>query len=252
MIRPSRFLLLLLLLVAAGWLAANWPPIGGLERVVARSIERAASEATGTAVTVQRVRLSLRTASATIEGLAVDNPEGFEARRAATVARIELSLDPAAQSRELIRLRQVDLDDAIIVFEHQGTRTNIQQLLDQLNSRRGQSPSADTVTTRLIIDQLRLTEGQVEVRGTGRGNKPQLMSLPPIELRDIGEAGSGTQAREVARQILQVVLQRALVTGAEVGLRGLIEQGSREVEDQLRERGREAMEQMRLRDRESP
>ena len=64
----------LLVLGAAGfgaWLVLS------IDRIVAREIERAGTEATGTSVKVAGVRVRLKQASGTIHRLRIANPKGF-------------------------------------------------------------------------------------------------------------------------------------------------------------------------------
>ncbi|MCC5794809.1 MAG: hypothetical protein JJT85_08750 [Chromatiales bacterium] len=241
--RP-RFLLSFLLIALLGVLAAMWLLSGNVERLVGRVIESTISETTGTPVTVRAVRLLPSEGRVMVLGLRIGNPNGYRETDALAVERIEVQLDPGAQSPALIRVRSVVLDGMTVTFEPYGTRTNLQELLERIRSARG-SREPGREPPELVIDDLLAEGGEVLAWLGGDQEQPQRIALPPVRLQGIGGHSGSRQASDVAAQVLTEIFQQGLARGAEAVLRDLVDQAGRVLGEELREDGREAGRRLR-------
>lgn len=221
---------LILVLIAAGgtWLYLN------LDRVVARIIEDQGSAATQTAVRVGGVAIALPDASARISNLNIANPEGFDGN-AIELGDFAIRIVPASLTSDTIVLEEVLVSGARINLVQQGATSNLRTLLAKLSSGAGNQAEADTGGGRkLIIDRFVLEGASASV------SVPELdefreVSIPTIELSGIGRASNGATGAQVARQLLEPVIERTLRSAATQSVKDRAKEKVDEVKDSLLE-----------------
>lgn len=232
----------LLLAIVAAYL---WFQSGSLDRLVAAEVERLASEAAGTPVTLQRARVDLAAASVQLDGLLVADPDGPLGTDAIAVERINVQLDTTLLDPRQIWLREVFIEGAVAELRQGASGSNLQRLLERLAGRKIRAGGhLDDNDRKLIIDRLELAGAEVRIGEEGMVN-PRVVPIPDLVLVDIGIAEGGISAPDTAALILRAILQRALLASAEPALRELIESKTPESARELRDSAGQGAERLR-------
>jgi len=182
--------------------------------IVEKVIERVGTDATGTSVQVGSLDLNLGERTAAIHEFTVANPNGFTDPNAFSLN--EISVQVESVSADLIVLREVVVDSPRVFYEiaEGGTnidviRANIDAYQQQLGGVGGSGGGGSE--TKIIIDRLRFTGGEVLARG---GGQEVNVDLPPLTLTDIGRSSGGETAGQVAAQIADRLTQHVAETVA--------------------------------------
>lgn len=176
-----------------GW----WYMFHRLDGLFEEELQRAASQAFGTPVTVSDVRINLLQGSLRIDDLAIGNPPGFGRENAVVFGSIEAAMD--IQNMEVAR---VVLDRAEIYIEEKDGVTNIQQLKKALESRISRETGGPGGGEEEIVIQkflMRSTTATFESQSLQRLSE---VEIDQIEIRDL----RGTPDA-VAERIATVVIE---------------------------------------------
>jgi hypothetical protein len=184
-----------------------------LDRLVAGAIENYGSQATGTPVTIGKVDISLRTGTAKLDNLTIDNPQGYRSDYAAKFKTIKIDLDISSLRTNTIVMNEAIIDGASVNAEFKGTQSNLAQLLNNLKRYAGPSkPSPQQpagAQKKFIIKIFRFTNGEATTM-VDIANVKRTIDIPDISLHDIGVKSGGVNGAELARQILYPVIEKVL------------------------------------------
>ena len=129
-------------------------------------------------------------------------PFGFSANHAFTLDEISVVVDTENSTRDLIVLSEVVVSAPHVLYElteggsnMDAIRANIEAYQQSVGG--GEASSGDS-DTKIIIDRLRFTGG--DVLATAAGEQVEV-ELPPLTLNNIGRASGGETAAEVAAQV---------------------------------------------------
>jgi hypothetical protein len=189
-----------------------------LNGLVAGLIEEQGSKATQTPVRVSGVDIRLTDAAASLSGLSVGNPEGFGGN-AIELGDFSVSLDAGTLTSDTIVINDIRVDGARLNVLQKGRSNNLQALLNNLKAlQSGDSSEPAEGGKKIIIDRFTLAGASASV------SIPELeemreVELPTIVVRDIGRQSNGATGAQVARQILEPVVQRALSSAAAQSLK---------------------------------
>ena len=177
--------------------------------LVKEAIEKYGSQYLETDVSVSRVNLSLAEGSGEILGLNIDNPRGFEAGSAFRLGQIKIVLDPSQITADLIVLKEVTIDSAQVAAMVRGKDTNLQGLMDNLSANLDteESSAAEEAAPgpKLIIDRFQFSDAQASVDSDLAGQFD--VSIPDINLKDVGRSTNGATVGEVIQQILKPIIR---------------------------------------------
>lgn len=184
---------------AAGW----WYMFHRLDGLVEAELQRAASEAFGTPVTVGDVQINLIQGAVRIEDLAIGNPEGYTREHALSFGSIEAAVD--IQKEEVTH---VIFDGAQIHIEERDGVTNVQRLKQGLESRissesRGTGGSAE----RLVVRRFLMTSTTATLSSDSLRRDTEV-GIDEIEIRDL--SGTPEEVAEIiANRIMEEIAREA-------------------------------------------
>ena len=189
-----------------------------LDKIVKAGVERVGPKITQTTVTVDAVNLSLLTGSARVKNLVVGSPEGYRAPNAISVGLATVSVSPMSVLSDTIVVKSVRVESPDITFEGSLNGNNLTKILDNVNGvakKGGPEPTVKTATgtskpgKKFEVDDLFITGAKVHGTLTLFGGKevtiPSL-TLPDIELHDLGKGPEGITATDLTRQVLSEVV----------------------------------------------
>jgi uncharacterized protein involved in outer membrane biogenesis len=194
-----------------------------VDGIVKSNIEKIGSEMLQTPVDVDDVSISILDGTGTIDGIAVQNPEGFSDSAAIKLQRIHLSLDLSSLLSDTVVIDTLIINQPMLFFEQKANGAiNLRKLTENIDM----SSSSEG---GMIIDYLRIDEGLVKLSTEiGEGRKEQV-KIEKIVITDIGRTGSNT-VEQTVRQILEPIIERAIQKSIK---EGLLEQAKDKLQDLL-------------------
>lgn len=185
-----------------GW----WYMFYRLDGLFEAEIERQASEAFGTPVTLGDVKLDLINGAVEFENLAIGNPAGYKREHAVVFGSIEAAVDFKTG-----QVRHVILENARINVEEKNGSINIQELKMALETRISDESGIDRDTggdeEELVIQQF-LMHSTTATLESDTLQKLTEMEIDSIEMRDL--RGTPEQvAGLIAYRILDEITKEA-------------------------------------------
>ncbi|MHB8843497.1 MAG: DUF748 domain-containing protein [Nitrospirota bacterium] len=225
-----KFLIIIaaaVLLLAAG-LVFLWT---NLDWIVKNAIERYGSQATGTAVRVERVSLSPAQGKGAIEGLTVANPHGYTAKHIMSLGGISVRIAPRSITADPVVIDDIRITSPLVVYEINDKHVvNVDALKKNMGADKpaqpaaGQKKSAKDKGKRLRIRHLVIENAKADIRIAGLKDKPRIIALPRIVMTDIG-GKNGAPPEEVAKQIVTAILSEVSKEAGKAGAERLLEKG---------------------------
>ncbi len=223
-----RILLGVVALVVVAIGVAIFLLVRNLDAIVEAAIERYGTEAAGTPVRVGSVQIALGEGRATIRGLTVGSPRGFEAEHVFSWEEVTVDIDPQSVTSPPYVLDAVVIAGPEVVLElNERGQANLKVLRDQLGQAGGggSEPGAAggaSEEPRLRIRRFAFEGGALEARTAAVGGKDVRTEMPPLRLEGLGGA-QGATASEIGRSILLAYTEQALKTAAKRELGGRAE-----------------------------
>jgi hypothetical protein len=212
-----------------------------LDRIVTTGIEVVGSQVLGTEVTVASVAISPLNGSGSISGLEIRNPEGFDSDYIFQLEQVEVSLNAASLSSDVIEIESIIITQPEITYETRITTENVRALLENIGGSGGETATADSEAGKeLFIRDFRLLGPQVNLVAAV-ASAP--ISLPDIELTDIGtedNAATVAQVLEVVLSALRRTILEAELPGLDMlreGLENRLQDGIEEAEEVVEDLG---------------
>lgn len=181
------------------------------------AIEDQGSRATAVAVRVEGVDLSLTDLTAGIRGLTVANPSGFETARAVSLGEVSVKINKN-WSTNLIVIDEIMVRAPEITYEIGSGGSNIATIQSNVESFMkaiagdpgGKSsaysePSDSEAGPKVVISDLYIKGGKVNVSASLFKGKTLTTPLPEIHLTDIGKDSGGATPAEVVDQIITAI-----------------------------------------------
>jgi len=185
-----------------------------LDLIVKRAIERYALEILQAAVEVDSVKLSPADGAGVLKGLRIGNPKGFRAPHAATVGTVEIAVDPATVTGDVVLVRRLVVIAPNITYEPGNAGSNFDVLQRNVQRAVGAEggaakPGGKSGGRKLIVETLTIRDARVNYTPpVGRGAATISFNLPEIQLRNIGKGRGGVTPGELAKVILDALAAR--------------------------------------------
>lgn len=193
---------IVVLFVAAG-IAGWWYMFHRLDGLFEEELQRAASQAFGTPVTVGDVQINLMQGAVRIDDLAIGNPPGFGREHAVVFGSIEAAMD-----FENMQVARVVLDGAKIYIEEKGGVTNVQRLKEALESRISEETGAAASQDEEIVIQLFLMRSTTATFESDTLQRLSEVEIDQIEMRDL--RGTPDQlAEKIAVAVMEEITEEA-------------------------------------------
>lgn len=203
--------------------------------VVKRGMEQFGPQYLGTSVNVDSVDMDFAAGTGTIQGVEIGNPSGFDGPYSMKLGLVTTTLDTAQSSADLVVIKNLAIDGASLAAVAQGRKTNLQQIMDNLEKAVGgfaedTAPQTES-EMKFIVDRFSFTNADVSLNSDVLGNRD--LQIPDIRLSDVGRKSNGATAAELARQLMKPItsaVSKAVVAQG-VDLEGM--------EQQLKDRAKE-------------
>jgi hypothetical protein len=217
--------------VIFGLLAAIVLAVGGgiyyglsnLDALVKAAIEKYGSEATQTAVRVDKVKIKLTEGDGAIYGLTVANPGGFTQKQAFSLGEVGLGIDLQSLKEEPYVINHITVRAPKVNVEiNKDNKTNLNELKKNLGGGKtaskgtAQSSQSAGKEPRLIIKKLTFEKGAIAAKVTPL-KKDYDLKLPPINMANLG-GSKGATPTELTKEIIKRLTDAAM---AEIKKKGI-------------------------------
>jgi hypothetical protein len=215
--------LVVIAVIVAGGLFYIWSNLGSL---IKTAVEEAGSEVTQVSVTLNKVDVdNLTDGQAAIRGLTVGNPSGFQTDFALKLGEVSVKVDPSTVTSDVIVIKEVVIAAPEVTYEFGSGGSNIGTIQKNVEKAAGGASSSggsggsssggDSGGPKLVIENVYVRDGKVNVSANFLKGQKTGASLPNIHLKDIGKEGgknSGASPAEVAQKVIAAISKAA--TGA--------------------------------------
>jgi len=215
-----------------------------LDVLVKLALEHYGPDVLGTTVKVADVTLSARTGEGSLKDLEIGSPRGYTAPRAARFGEIRLALDPATITEDVVKVREIRVDAAVITFERGRDGHNLAAIQKNIESYVARSGGAsegkaagqasrerpqqvgDPRARRFVVERLALRGAKVTMTNPALRGQGVTFDLPDIELREVGKRQGGLRASEIANLVTGAIISRIaqkMLTSIELLRKGGVE-----------------------------
>ena len=219
----KKILAIIAVLVIAA-IAAYFVLQNPLGRLVKLAIEEFGPEMTQATVKVSKIEISATDGRGALSGLFLGNPKGFKSDYALKAGTVEIELEPASLAKDVMVIHKILIDAPQIGYEKAGGVTNfdaIQRNVEAyLGAKDGKGEKAKQGSgKKMIIDSFVIRNAKVNYNGMME------LTLPDIELRNVGKKTGGATSAQVVKAIvaelntqLAIALAKAAVIGGVGGV----------------------------------
>lgn len=229
-------LVLVLLIGALGYLYFS------LNSLVKKAVETVGPTITKTDVRLASASLSPFSGSGKLNGFVIGNPEGYKGSFALKLGSIAVSLDKETILKDPIVVNSVVIRSPEVMLIGSPSGTNLQKLMKNIqssgSSSKKEEKAPETGSKKFVVKEVVISGTKLHLAATALDQKvSQTLALPDIRLQNIGTAGKGVSARDVAMQIINPLLNEAVKQGvnalAKQGLQQLQQQGAKQLQNEL-------------------
>lgn len=207
-------ILLLVIVIAAGL----YYVLTNLDAIVKTAIEKYGSQTTQTAVRVDKVAINLRDGAATINGLTIANPKGFDIPHAFSLGEISTRINIDSLTGDVIVIDKIIIRAPEVFYEMNSERNdNLTALNNNIatavpaSGTTSKEAKDDTAPLKLRIRHILFTDGTIQAKVVPLNNKEYQLKLPTIEMRNLG-GRNGATPDQIAEQVINILLKRARQT----------------------------------------
>ena len=199
--------------------------LANLDRIIKQTIEQNGSQTTQTAVTLEKVNLSLRSGEGQLHGLQINNPTGFSTPYAFLMKQVAIQIDPETVLENVVVIKHIKIDGARLVAEQKNLKDlnlyelgkNVKNAKSTKSDKTASSPADKTAPTttptttpkvRLMIEKIILSNISLQLVTEHFGNKT--LTLPTIELTNIGDKQKGLAPDELGKAIMKPLMAKVI------------------------------------------
>jgi hypothetical protein len=215
-----------------------------LNSLIKKAVETVGPTITRTDVRLASARLSPFSGSGALNGFVICNPEGFKGPFALKLGSIAVSVDKETILKDPIVVNSVIIRGPEIALIGTPSGNNLGKLMQNIQSSGSSSktkeekPTKEASSKKFVIKEVVISGTKVHLAASALDQKVnQTISIPDIRLQNIGTAGKGISARDVAMQIITPLINAAAKEGinalAKQGLQQLQQQGVKQLGNEL-------------------
>jgi hypothetical protein len=185
-----------------------------LDGVIRSEVQTQASKSLNLTTTLNSAKLSIFGGTLDLNDLQVGSPKGYTAPQMLAVGDTNVAISYGQLRNDPIHVSSITIDKPKLVIEQEKGVLNFKKAMDDIppGESAPSTPSApsNSKPLKLIIDDLKLTDPQVVVKGLPGGDIP--LTLPSITLRNVGTgegAENGAAVKDVVMQVISAIAASA-------------------------------------------
>lgn len=186
-----------------------------IDGIVKGQLEQNMSSLMQTDVEVEDVDISIFSTNSRIEGLAIENPDGFSGGNAIYLNEINLKLDLMSLFKDQVIVNEVVIRAPDLLVEQEGVGVNLRTLMNNMHS---DTDTGDEQASGkgLIVERLIVENGSMEVVTNVDKKRTTTATIDRFELTRIGRNSSNTLQQSI-KQIMTPILEEALTEALREG-----------------------------------
>ncbi len=178
-----------------------------IDKIAKAGIEQGGTYAMGVETKLNRIHVGLLSASVSLNGLTVANPEGFKSEYFMTLGDGSVEVSLGSLMGDKVEVPLLTLNHINLALEKDKGKANYQVILDHLAEVSGprDEPAEDTEGKKFVIKELVITDVKVKAEVIGGVSVP--ITIPEIRLTDIGsDSDKGVLLKDLSGIILTAIL----------------------------------------------
>jgi hypothetical protein len=203
----KKWLLALFLGIGLVTLGALYWLHGNVEGIVQRAIASYGSQMTGATVKVASVEIQSRNGRGVLHSLWVGNPKGFKTPYLFKVDTVELEVDLASLTQDVVLIRKIAVIAPEVIYEKGDSQTNIDAIQKNIAQYLGPSKKNEA-GKKVIVQEFVIRGAKAQATAAFLGSKTVGAALPDLHLRDLGKAKGGITPGELGQEITNALEQR--------------------------------------------
>lgn len=208
-------------------------------------IETAGEKALKVDVRVQDLSLALLAGKLNIDGLVIDNPQGYENPTFLEAGHSYMALNTKTLLKDTIEFEQIKLDGITVVVEQKGLTNNLKELLGNLPKSDAPPTETEKAKKNVLVKELELTNVNVKVSllpGLGRASTLSF-KLAPIRMTDLGSENK-MNATILVKEIIMAIALGIAEQGKGLIPTDVLESISGQIGETLLKGGQETLKQL--------
>ena len=202
------------------------------EGAIKGAIEKQGSKTLGVGVEVGDLDLKVFKGAVEIDGLVVDNPEGYQLENMLEMKSGKAAVEIGSLTKDTVKIQYLKLDGVHLYVEQKGLSNNLKEVLDSMPKvEEKEEQAAKEGKKKLVIGELELTNISVTAKLLPVAGGDVRLDLAPIRMENLGEDGKMDMA-VLTQKILLAIAQGLADKGVGVlpaDLVNAIDQGVNEV-----------------------
>lgn len=206
------------ILIIAAAVVVGLPLVGlsvvalAIDPIVRSATERLATSALGVPTTLGEADVSFG-GSARLENFEIGIPPGYQEPRSCRFDRFDASVRIGSLFGDVVEVPNVEVVKPDLTIEFMGTKSNWSVLMDNLSKDRPKTPQEEESKKKFRIARLRVEGATVRFRSDLLAGGARSVTLPAIELQNIGTAEDAATMSEVLATLLQALASEAMKQG---------------------------------------
>lgn len=194
-----------------------------VDSIAKKAIEQGGEMALGVPTRLDGLHISLLGGQAELNGLQVSNPAGFNAPVFMAMGQGDVAISLGSLLGDTVQIPHVRLSGIRINLEQSGKKNNVEPILARtrsLASQKGDSksqPASSGSGKKFIIEYFSLDDVVVNANLELLGQESKVnVTLPKIELRNLGAKEQGLPMAELVQKVVQAVLSTVQNSSAQL------------------------------------
>ncbi len=254
-----RNILIAVVIAVLGAVGVFMYVLSSLDGLIQEAVQTYGSEMTKAKVTLEKVEIDLTSGQGSLRGLSVGNPAGFKTPSAFDLGAISISIDTSTVADDTVVIKEIVIDSPVITYEIGADGSNIDAIQRNVEAYMAKFGGGGAETAdgggegpKMIIDDLYIRGGEVNVSASFLDGKTLGSDLPDIHLEDIGREEEGASPAEIAEEIIAAITDGATGAVSSLGLEDMmssagealegVAEGAGELLEGVTEGGGEALE----------
>jgi hypothetical protein len=209
----KKLVAVLLLLAALIGGAMFWLS-GSIDALIKYAVEEYGSTMTQAKISVGAVKIAPADGKGAISDLVIRNPAGFKTAHAIKVGRIDIDIDIASVTRDVILIRRIAIIAPEVIYEKGDSMTNFDAIQKNIASYLGPADSKrdDKNGKKLVVEELTIRDAKAQASAAFMNGKTINVPLPDITLKNLGKEKGGISPGELGQEVTGAL--KAKLTGA--------------------------------------
>ena len=174
---------------------------GNLDGLIKNAMANYGNAMTQAKVAVDEVKVAPIDGKGTLGNLVIGNPAGFRTPHAVKVGRIEVDIDIASVTRDVILIRRIAIVAPQVNYELGSAMTNFDAIQKNIASYLGSADNKKKGGTKLIVEELTIRQAKARASAALMGTRTVSVALPDITLRNLGKAKGGMTPGELGQHV---------------------------------------------------